>query len=310
MRGESSQPPPLGNTILSGRDVSAVYRAPDGATFSLEHWGASSPERALLFCLHGMGSSAEGFEPLAAHLAPLGVTTIAPNVRGQGLDPEPRRRGAALDYPAIRSDLSALVAAARAGRGELPWFLCGESMGALLAARLLADPAFLPKPAGGVFFVPVVSLAKPTPAWQRLLLEAAALVFPGARLHPGLFVHGKARSPQLTRDGEYQRRLEAAPHRIDRFALRFLSQMGALMDASDRYADRMETPVLLLTAGHDAFVKPEVLGAWFDRIAAADKTLRHYPESYHLLLHDDDRAEVLADITRWLLPRCGGAVGD
>ena len=35
--------------------------------------------------------------------------------------------------------------------------------------------------------------------------------------------------------------------------------------------------------------------------ASADKQFALFPESYHLLLHDHDKAEVLARIEAWLL---------
>jgi lysophospholipase len=65
----------------------------------------------------------------------------------------------------------------------------------------------------------------------------------------------------------------------------------------------MKTPCLVLAAGQDVFLRPEQIKAWFDRLAASDKTFRLYQDAYHLLWNDWDKDLVLADILDWLNDR-------
>ena len=62
----------------------------------------------------------------------------------------------------------------------------------------------------------------------------------------------------------------------------------------------MKTPCLVLAAGKDVFLRPEQVRAWFDQLAASDKTFRLYPEAYHLLWNDWDKDLVMADIVSWM----------
>ena len=90
---------------------------------------------------------------------------------------------------------------------------------------------------------------------------------------------------------------------ITAFTFRFLHQLGELIESSELIAAKMKTPCLVLAAGQDVFLHPQQVRAWFDRLAAADKTFRLYPEAYHLLWNDWDKDAVLADILGWLNER-------
>ena len=73
------------------------WKAPDGATFSYSHWAADLPSnqrsRAVVVAVHGLSGAALDFEPLASHLARRGIVTFALELRGQGNDPDSKRRG-------------------------------------------------------------------------------------------------------------------------------------------------------------------------------------------------------------------------
>ena len=47
-------------------------------------------------------------------------------------------------------------------------------------------------------------------------------------------------------------------------------------------------------------MRPSILFPLFAEIRSRDKKLLWYTRSYHLLLHDVQRAEVLGDATKWL----------
>ncbi|MDH3600801.1 MAG: lysophospholipase [Candidatus Tectomicrobia bacterium] len=72
------------------------------------------------------------------------------------------------------------------------------------------------------------------------------------------------------------------------------------MNRSDAAAQKLSVPALVLYAGHDAFVTPDAVEPFFDRIASTDKEKYLFPDSYHLLLHDDDHDIVLEHIKAWI----------
>jgi acylglycerol lipase len=68
----------------------------------------------------------------------------------------------------------------------------------------------------------------------------------------------------------------------------------------------LDLPVLVLATPNDVISSREQVQAYFDAVPPGKKTLHWYAKSYHLLLHDVQRDEVLRDATRWLESQIGG----
>lgn len=258
--------------------------------------------RAVVACVHGMNGSGEQFHPLPPRIP--GYAFHALDLRGQGSDHIASRRGAALEFEKQMLDIAAFVSALRRAHEGFPIFLMGESMGSLLAAgfagwsRRSGDKEHAVD--GVILSVPVVALRRPVPGFLRWILRRVARIAPRARLTPSRFVNGKSMAPPLTRDRAYQDSLSEKPHHIKGFSLRFLVELGDVIAQSASLAAGIHAPTLVLAAGNDCFVKSSQIEAWFEKIPALDKSLRHYPEAYHLLWHDWDRDIVVSDIAAWL----------
>ena len=259
----------------------------------------------MVACIHGMNGSGEQFHPLPAGIP--GYAFHALDLRGQGSDHISTRRGAALEFENQMLDIAAFVSALRKTYVGLPIFLMGESMGSLLAAgfagwsRRSGESCHAVN--GVILSVPVVALQRPVPGFLRWILRRAAKIAPRTRLTPSRFVNGKSIALPLTRDRAYQDSLSEKPHHIKGFSLRFLVELGDIIQASDSLAAGINTPTLVLAAGKDCFVKSSQIESWFEKIPALDKSLRHYPDAYHLLWHDWDRDLVVSDIAAWLEKR-------
>jgi acylglycerol lipase len=278
------------------------WTAPDGVVFPCERWLPDEKPRGTLVCVHGLSGAASDFFTLGDFVRRAGLACFALNLRGQGSDPHRPRRGAVLDLEDISRDVSAFAGAMH-GDAEGPLWVCGESMGALILAWMLAGKRFAQPVAGAIFSVPVVDLVKPTPWIVRQVVRTIASVAPGLRFFPAWFISGKLEPLKVTRDEEFELRVRSAPHYIPAFTFRFLHQLGRLIEGSAQIAAEMKTPCLVLAAGQDVFLRPEQVRAWFDQLAATDKTFRLYPQAYHLLWNDWDKELVLADILSWLNER-------
>lgn len=281
------------------------WEAPDGVVFPYERWLPRGKPRGTLICVHGLSGAASDFFPLGDFIRNAGLACFALNLRGQGSDPHHPRRGAALDLEDISRDISAFAQAMHSPANEEPLWVCGESMGALILAWMLAGGRFSQPLCGAILSVPVVDLMKPTPWIVRQAVRTLATVVPNLRFFPSWFVSGKLEPLKVTRDEEHEQRVRNAPHYINAFTFRFLHQLGMLIESSGNIAAKLETPCLVLAAGQDVFVRPEQVRAWFDRLAASDKTFQLYPHAYHLLWNDWDKDTVLADILGWLNERSG-----
>lgn len=271
---------------------SGQFQSADAA-FPWLAWKAPS-ERARLYFLPGMGSAPSEFAPLGESLAAAGISVHSAAVRGQGLDPVAARRGTEVNRAVILHDLEAWIAQTES---TVPIFLGGESMGALLAMASVLDSEFLrARVRGLVLLCPVVELQQKTPPVVVQMVRFLAQLFPGLSLHPGLFIHGKASAPQLTVDSAYQEFLRTAPFRLPRAGLGFYAGMSRLMDHCRTAGPRLTLPTLVLGGANDPYITPAQLRAWFESLRSKENVLRIFPNSYHLLLRDPDRTEVLAAI--------------
>lgn len=281
-----------------------AWTAPDGEVFPCESWAPAGTPRGVLVCVHGMGGAAEEFEPLAAMAAGTDFACYGLNLRGQGNDPHPGRRGHYLDVPAMCAEIAAFTREVASRHAGLPVFLCGESMGALLVGQAVASRHLAVD--GIILSAPVVQLRRPTPRPVREALRLAARLVPAMRFNHSWLVSGKKEKLAVTRDEEHLRRLRAAPHAIRAFSFHFLNAMGDLIASSELMARDLTVPCLVLAAGHDVYLTAEQMRAWFDRIASREKTFRLYEEAYHCLWNDWEREAVLRDIAAWLETRVAG----
>lgn len=267
----------------------------DGERFPGLVWEATAETRAHVLCIHGLSGAAADFGPLGRRLSARGFTVWAVNLRGQGNDPDHRRRGHFLDPREWRADLAAFADAHLDGR---PLHLVGESMGSLVSVDAVANGALRPERL--VLSVPVTETRAPIPGWMVGLLRGASNVAPRFKLSPLRFVHGKTSIPRLTSDDAYMAYLKTIPHRVGGFTLEFLARFHDLMQEAQQCAARIDVPTLMLSAGRDVFIRPEQSRAFFDRLAAPQKEYVFYPDSHHLLWHDVDTDDVLDRITRWI----------
>lgn len=278
------------------------WQAPDGTRFPAKCWGNATAASAVIVFVHGLGGSTGDFDSIASQLALKGFVSYAATMRGQGLDPSESRRGAYLEPTAIANDLSAF--AMEKHQPGKPFFLCGESLGALLVAWSLSEDVPLPPLNGVVFSVPVVTLSRETPVLVRWALRCAAHVIPYAKLKPSWFVSGTTQAPQTSRDEEWLALQRTGPQHIGAFSFSVLDGMGQLMDNMPQCAKKIQTRCLVLAAGKDIFVRSDQVKAWYDLLSSKDKTFLEYPEAYHVLWNDFDRETVIRDIHSWLTAAC------
>lgn len=280
-----------------------LWTSPDGLAFPCERWEPAGEARGVMIFLPGMSGAATDFDTLALAVAQAGIAGYALNLRGQGHDPITRRRGTELNLRQIEKDIAAFGREVMREYPATPIFWIGESMGSLVLMHLLTMPSFDLPVSGAIFSAPVVGLRKQTPPMVRWALGVLAGVAPRFRLHPGLFVTHKGAPIRVTRDEEFRARVRESSHFIPVFSLGFLHSLGKLIESSNSLARKVTVPSLVMAAGQDVFVDTTQIRGWFKDLAAPDKTLHIYPEAFHCLWNDLDRATVIADILNWLETR-------
>jgi acylglycerol lipase len=283
------------------------WSAPDGETFSYSLWGfdplADERPVAVVVAVHGLSGAALDYEPLGSRLAQHRIVTFAIELRGQGNDPRLPWRGDLEQIDDWFKDLSGFFLLVRSRCPDAPIYYYGESMGAALLTRFLAQALELEQPAGLILASPVVALLNRPPWWQEQLFRLFLWLRPTHRIDVRKLTRPKKNEPPklVTRDEAHRRWFETASHKLDLFTVRFFKCLRDLINGCFAAAPKIRPPTLVIYAAHDIFIRPEQVEQFFARLGSREKELRLFPDSYHLLLHDHDKEQALECVESWLL---------
>jgi alpha-beta hydrolase superfamily lysophospholipase len=260
-------------------------------------WCAEAP-RALIAVVHGLGEHSGRYAALASDLVHAGYTVAALDLPGHGESEGPR--GDIPSWQRLRDQIvPALFTATRGLPGqplELPVFLFGHSMGGVIALdHALARPRGL---AGVAVTGPALRTTLP-PWWKLALANIARVTTPSAGFPNGLDRTG------LSRDPEVVRLYLEDPLVHDKISPRLYFAFNEACQRALRDARRLHLPAMIMQGEADRVVKPE--GAAEFARAATDEFARlvTYPDAYHELFNDTDRARVIDDFVAWLVEVAG-----
>lgn len=268
-----------------------VFVMPDGARLPYRRWLPEGAPRVAMLALHGFNDSRDAWEYPAPLLTAAGVVLYGPDQRGFGAAPG---RGLWPGTGRLVADAAAMAQLVAVRHPGLPLVLLGESMGGAVL-MVLATSALAPPGARYVLSSPAVwGRARMNWALQGLLWLARNLV-PGLTTGPGpLRVTASDNRAALIR-------LSTDPLTIHRTRMDTVGGLVDLMDAALASAPRQPGPALFLYGGHDELVPPEAVVATWRRLPAGGAMREaYYPQGYHLLLRDHERAATIADILAWI----------
>ncbi len=97
-----------------------------------------------------------------------------------------------------------------------------------------------------------------------------------------------------------------SPHSyyIDKFTVRLITTLGKHINAMNLMVKSLDQPTLVINGGRDYFTPKQYTERFFDSIpGSTDKIHCYYPEVYHLLMYDEVRKLIFADMFKWLEKR-------
>jgi acylglycerol lipase len=258
---------------------------PDG-TLKLRCWQPGGSKRGLVLLVHGLGAAGAWFEACARELSGRGFLVYAYDLRGFGS----RSAESFKSYNEWLDELCLIVRHLRSCNGGLPFYLLGNSMGALvvIAAAVLLEldgiivssPGFDGHPDSFTLLYRLKSVL------CALLNSKSQVALP-------------YEMDMVTRDPGVRLWLaEASPGKPTVPA----AMLFELLKLSTRVlADLKEVkaPVLMLTAGQDRIVNNKVSEKLFKRLAAPSKKHVCLQEAWHDLMFDPLVDEVADEIAGW-----------
>ncbi len=295
-------------SVTGGKSVRPKLRpdewvAGDGKTMPSKVWPvpAGVQERGVVITVHGLSGAKSDFWYLGETLPPRGYVVYAYDLRGQGHDPVVEERGDVSAAKAWKRDLATFHSLVKRRHPRLPVFWYGESLGSLIALHTAADQIWdWYDPDGIILATPAAGLRVTVSTFQRLLLETAAKVAPKTRYSLGELAGVDESKIQVTSQSTHGGQMAVTPHHISQFSLRLLTTVGGMIDNSKGAAQRLRMPVLFVASPKDVLSSADQIQGLFAAVRSRDKKLLWYTRSYHLLLHDVQREEVVNDVAKWL----------
>ncbi|MEH0548375.1 lysophospholipase [Streptomyces sp. B21-105] len=247
---------------------------------AVREWSPPLP-RSLALVVHGYGEHSGRYEELAGVLAGHGAAVHAPDHRGHGRSAG--ERVVIEDFEDVVTDLHAVAERARAAHPGLPLVVIGHSMGGLIAARYAQRHGaglaalVLSGPVIGDWRLPARLLAYdevPDVPVSPAALSRDPAVGAAYAADP-LVWHGPMKRPTLR---AFERTLATVAEQGD---------VGAL-------------PLLWLHGDDDRLVPLPGSRPGVERLGGGAHTERIYRGGRHEVFHETNRADVFADLTRFL----------
>jgi alpha-beta hydrolase superfamily lysophospholipase len=263
---------------------------PDGTALPYRVWLPVGRPQAVVLALHGMNDSRDAWEYPAPAFAAAGIAVYAPDLRGFGAT---RSRGLWPGTDGLTGDARVMARMLRARYPHTKLILMAESMGAA-ALMVLATEPNPPDVDGYVLVSPAVWGRSEMNVLMRLSLWLADHTVPAMTLTGRGIVHVTASDNRAALV-----RLSNDPLTIHATRVDAIEGLVNLMDRALAAAPHLRVPALILYGGHDELVPKRAMAeAWHDLPPGPEKAF--YPNGYHLLLRDKDRALPIGDILSWI----------
>ena len=261
--------------------------------------------RGVVITIHGLSGAASDFWPLGEAWPPKGIAVYGLELRGQGNDPDVKHRGDIPSAKVWQRDLLTFHQLVRTKHPGVPIYWYAESLGTLIALHALPSLGESERPAGIVLSSPAAGLKLKMSAVKNCLVQTAIAVMPWKKVNLEKLAGVQDKDLRVTANTTHEGQMAKTPHYVPEFTLRLLGQINAMMKTLPKVAAQTSTPVVVLASPNDVIASPEQIMAFFDDLGSKDKTILWYEKSYHLLLHDVQRKEVLDDATHWVEKHLG-----
>lgn len=267
--------------------------AQDGTQLAWQSWSPEAAPRALIVFVHGGAEHGGRYERLVSSLVARGFVVAAPDLRGHGRSGG--RRGTIRRFTDYLDDLGSLHGRLGEIWPELPTFLAGYSLGALVTGRYaLAHQDSL---AGLVMAAPALGVGDDISPLQFRVAEALSRLVPRLpvlRMDPAAMMSDPAIAAAYREDPLVFR---------GRFDARMLGELIAVMRAFPDEVARLRLPLLVLHGAEDVTASPRASRGAFDRAGSVERTWRTYPGLRHDLFNEPEAEQVIGDIVAWLESR-------
>jgi alpha-beta hydrolase superfamily lysophospholipase/SAM-dependent methyltransferase len=259
----------------------------DGAELFYRAWIPKTPtDKALLLFHRGHEHSGRWQETVDA-LGFDDVAIFAWDARGHGKSPG--ERGAARNLLDVIKDVDAF-ARHISNTHCVPienMIVLAHSLAAVTVTAWVHDYA-----------PPIRAMILATAAFHVKLYVPFAIPF--LRTFRPRFAKSYVKSKMLTHDREQAARYDADPLIFRQIAVNVLLDLHDTAKRLVADAGAIQTPTLMIGAGKDWVVSLEAQRKFFDGLSSSDKSFEVFPDSYHAIFQETNRAQVVDLVQRFV----------
>lgn len=293
------------HTYSKPRLAEKTYTTEDAQTFPYRRFLADSQEpETIIIALHGFCGASIDYENLGNYLIKTypHIGVYAYEVRGQGLDPVRERRGDIDQKENWFRDLATFTKLVRKKHPKAKILWQGESMGALILTetyRNVWNQGQAPLCDGIIITSPVVAVRGDFPEWKKQIVKSIAELLPNARLSLDALSGGQ--SVKMTATSTHNEQSETNAWHIEKHTLRLLVTLESMISRMNENATYFTVPVLVVHGGKDYFCEHQQVKNFYENIRKSHKNqYLFYPQAHHLLMYDQQKDSVIADIAAWV----------
>jgi len=270
----------------------------EGLSIFFRSWRPTTKPRGAVAIVHGFNGHSGYYSWVAEQLVIAGLAVYALDLRGRGQsDGERFYVEAFADYV---GDVSTFVTLVKGREPGLPVFLLGHSAGGVVACLYSLEHQ---RELAGLI-CESFAFQVPAPDFALAVLKGLSHVAPHAHV-----LHLK--NQDFSRDANVVATMDADA--LIAHETQPTKTVAELVRSDERLKKEFEhitLPVLILHGTADKAARPAGSQLFFDKVGSVDKTLKFYDGSFHDLLNDLGKEEVIGDITAWIAARVTGRPGE
>jgi len=267
------------------------FTSKDGLQISFYELKPLGEPRGVILLVHGMGDHARAlpYRIASERFSAQEYVVFGFDLRGHGASEGERMYVSRFsDYT---DDLGIMKAKIAGAYPALPLFLCGVSMGGLIAIHFLL---LHPNQFQGMI---AVSPALDNSGASAFLRTAVPLM---ASVLPHIKINLKLDLTKISRNHEAVSAYTDDPNFQTRSSLNLAAELIKAIRYAQENATRLSLPFLLLQGGKDGIVPPAGAQLFYQRITSKIKHNVCYPDAMHNLFIELNNREILQDSCAWL----------
>lgn len=263
----------------------------EGISLYYQTWIPEKATKAVMILVHGIGEYCGRYQHMADFFNKSGYQVYGFDHRGHGHSPG--KRGHINNWVEFREDTETFKKMVLEMHSDVPVFLFGHSMGALISLDYLRYHSAGLK--GAIISGPPLTME--VSPLLKVLSRVASVIMPWFTMETGLDTKGLSTVESVVKI--YEEDPLVHPFASARFGASFEKTIN---DVS-AHPDVFDLPLFFVHGEKDPICLVEPAKTFYEKITQPDKSIKVYHKSLHEIHNDVEQVEEFQDILHWMEDR-------